>query len=77
MKVPGVEVQPLVKMTGETGFNEVLFEDVVIPRDSLLDEEGKGKVTRMSSRGFAHGDLAADPAYFMTLISSSCSATIA
>ena len=31
---PGVSVRPLIKITGETGFNEVLFEDVVIP-DSM------------------------------------------
>src|SRR5690606_14029833 len=28
---PGVTVRPLIKITGGTGFNEVLFEDVVIP----------------------------------------------
>ncbi|MFQ5457801.1 MAG: acyl-CoA dehydrogenase family protein, partial [Myxococcota bacterium] len=31
MKSKGVEIRPLVKMTGEGGFNQVLFEDVEIP----------------------------------------------
>ncbi|MCB0220598.1 MAG: acyl-CoA dehydrogenase family protein [Chrysiogenetes bacterium] len=39
---PGVSVRPLIKMTGETGFNEVLFEDAEIPDSMRLDEVGKG-----------------------------------
>ena len=39
---PGVTVRPLIKMTGESGFNEVLFEDAVIPDAYRLDEVGKG-----------------------------------
>ncbi len=38
----GVTVRPLIKMTGETGFNEVLFEDVEIPDTMRLDDVGKG-----------------------------------
>jgi alkylation response protein AidB-like acyl-CoA dehydrogenase len=56
---PGVTVRPLVKMTGETGFNEVLFEDVVIPDDMRLDAVGKGWTVAMTTltheRGAAEG----------------------
>lgn len=38
----GVTVRPLVKMTGETGFNEVLFEDLVVDDDLRLDDAGNG-----------------------------------
>ena len=38
----GVTVRPLVKITGERGFNEVLFEDVRVPDAYRLDEVGKG-----------------------------------
>ena len=38
----GVTVRPLIKMNGETGFNEVLFEDLVIPDEFLLDKAGNG-----------------------------------
>ncbi len=42
MKSPGVTVRPLVNMAGTSGFNEVFFEDVRIPRRDLLGEENRG-----------------------------------
>jgi alkylation response protein AidB-like acyl-CoA dehydrogenase len=42
MKSKGVTVRPLVKMTGEGGFNQVLFEDVEIPVSRRLAGEGDG-----------------------------------
>ncbi|MGO9061587.1 MAG: acyl-CoA dehydrogenase [Candidatus Binataceae bacterium] len=42
MKTPGVTVKPLRQMTGETEFNEVFFEDVVVPRENLLGEMNQG-----------------------------------
>ncbi len=42
MKTPGVEVRPLVEMTGDHLFNEVFFTDVHIPADALIGEEGNG-----------------------------------
>ncbi|MEL6365302.1 MAG: acyl-CoA dehydrogenase family protein [Pseudomonadota bacterium] len=54
---PGVTVRPLVKITGETGFNEVFFEDVRVPDAYRLDEVGKGwavaMTTLLSERGAA------------------------
>ena len=56
---PGVTVRPLVKITGETGFNEVFFEDVRIPDAYRLDDVGKGwavaMTTLLSERGAAEG----------------------
>ena len=37
-----VSVRPLIKITGETGFNEVIFEDLEIDDGYRLDEVGKG-----------------------------------
>jgi alkylation response protein AidB-like acyl-CoA dehydrogenase len=42
MKSPGVTVKPLRQMTGEAEFNEVFFEDVKVPRTSLLGEPNGG-----------------------------------
>jgi len=51
----GVEVRPLIKITGETGFNEVFFTDLVIPDKYRMDEVGKGwqvaMTTLMHERG--------------------------
>ena len=44
-----MEVRPLVKMTGETGFNEVFFTDHVIPDKYRLDEVGKGWAVAMTT----------------------------
>jgi alkylation response protein AidB-like acyl-CoA dehydrogenase len=46
---PGVTVRPLIKMTGETGFNEVLFEDLHVPDNLRLDEVGKGWAVAMTT----------------------------
>ncbi len=55
----GVTVRPLIKITGETGFNEVLFEDLVIPDNLRLDDVGKGWTVAMTTllyeRGAAEG----------------------
>ena len=55
----GVTVKPLVKMTGELGFNEVFFEDCVIDDSLRLDEVGKGWTVAMTvlthERGAAEG----------------------
>lgn len=42
MRTPGVEVRPIVSMNGSHSLNEVFFNEVVIPRNSLIGEEGKG-----------------------------------
>jgi alkylation response protein AidB-like acyl-CoA dehydrogenase len=52
---PGVTVRPLIKMTGESGFNEVLFEDAVVPDANRLDEVGKGWTVAMTTLTFERG----------------------
>jgi alkylation response protein AidB-like acyl-CoA dehydrogenase len=42
MQSPGVDVRPLRQMTGEAEFNEVFFNDVVVPKDRVLGEPGQG-----------------------------------
>jgi len=44
-----VEVRPLIKMTGEAGFNEVFFNDLEITDDYRLDEEGSGWQVAMTT----------------------------
>ena len=42
MDTPGIEVRPIVEMTGSHMFNEVFFDDVRIPADHLVGEENGG-----------------------------------
>jgi acyl-CoA dehydrogenase len=39
MKTPGITVTPVPNMAGQHDFNEVLFEDVVLPENALLGEQ--------------------------------------
>ena len=48
-------MRPLIKITGETGFNEVLFEDVVVPDTLRLDEVGKGWTVAMTTLTYERG----------------------
>lgn len=52
---PGVTVRPLIKMTGESGFNEVLFEDAAIPDSLRLDAVGKGWTVAMTTLTYERG----------------------
>ena len=45
----GVDVRPLIKMTGGMGFNEVFFTDLEIPDKYRLDEVGKGWQVAMTT----------------------------
>jgi alkylation response protein AidB-like acyl-CoA dehydrogenase len=42
MKTPGITVRPLVLMDGAHEVNEVFFDDVKVPAENLVHEEGKG-----------------------------------
>jgi alkylation response protein AidB-like acyl-CoA dehydrogenase len=55
MDVPGVTVQPLIKMTGEGGFNQVIFENAPMPADALLGREGEGWKIAMTTLTFERG----------------------
>jgi len=42
MKTPGIEVRPLVTMTGRAEFNEVFFTDVRVPKKDIVGARGQG-----------------------------------
>jgi alkylation response protein AidB-like acyl-CoA dehydrogenase len=42
MKTPGIEVRPLVTMTGNAEFNEVFFTDVRVPKTQVVGARGQG-----------------------------------
>ena len=42
MDTPGIEVRPLMTMTGHAEFNEVFFTDVRVPTDQIVGKRGEG-----------------------------------
>ena len=59
MKSPGIEVKPIKQLTGGSSFNEVYFNDVVIPDSQRLGEIGDGwkvAITTLMNERLAVGD---------------------
>ncbi|EIE51595.1 acyl-CoA dehydrogenase domain-containing protein [Citreicella sp. 357] len=52
MSLPGITVSPVLDIAGEHHFNEVSFDNVVLPPDALLGEEGGGWAQVMSELAF-------------------------
>lgn len=42
LRSPGVEVRPLVQMTGNAEFSEIFLDEVAVPVDNLIGREGEG-----------------------------------
>jgi len=42
MHSPGITVSPIVQINGDAEFNEMFFEDVRVPKDSILGAPGEG-----------------------------------
>jgi alkylation response protein AidB-like acyl-CoA dehydrogenase len=38
MKTPGITVNPIYQMTGKAGFNEVVFDEAIVPDDHVMGE---------------------------------------
>ena len=55
LRIPGVEVRPLTKLTGEGGFNQVIFTGARIPANALLGREGQGWELATATLSFERG----------------------
>ena len=42
MKTPGVEVKPIITIDGDHEVNEVWFDNVRVPAENVVGEEGQG-----------------------------------
>jgi alkylation response protein AidB-like acyl-CoA dehydrogenase len=57
MESPGIEVRPLVQITGDAEFNEIFFKDVKVPKSQILGEAGKGWAVAMTTLLHERGTL--------------------
>ncbi len=71
MSMPGIEVRPLVDMTGSANFNEVFFTNVRVPKSGVIYQPNKGwqvaNATLTHERGML-GDPNATKARFLELV---------
>jgi len=61
---PGINVRPISQLDGETGFAEVFFDEVRVPRKNQLGELGGGWRVAMATAGFERGLMLRSPARF-------------
>ena len=65
MDTPGIEVRPLVDMTGKANFNETFFTDVRIPANQIVGKRGEGWLVANSILGHERDSLG-DPNVTLT-----------
>ncbi|MGI8920270.1 MAG: acyl-CoA dehydrogenase family protein [Solirubrobacteraceae bacterium] len=58
MKQPGVQVRPLVQITGEAEFNELFIEEARIPNDNIVGGEGNGWAVAITTLAHERAGLA-------------------
>jgi alkylation response protein AidB-like acyl-CoA dehydrogenase len=64
LDTPGITVRPIPQLDGLPGFAEIFFDDVRVPVDCRLGEEGGGWSVAMATAGFERGLLLRSPARF-------------
>ncbi|MBW2397097.1 MAG: acyl-CoA dehydrogenase family protein [Deltaproteobacteria bacterium] len=64
LDLPGITVRPIEQLDGLPGFAEVFFDDVRVPVEHQLGEEGKGWSVAMATAGFERGLMLRSPARF-------------
>jgi alkylation response protein AidB-like acyl-CoA dehydrogenase len=52
LKSPGITIRPLVQITGERGFNQVFYEDAVVPKTNLVGQKNQGWQVAMTNMMF-------------------------
>lgn len=64
LNTPGITVRPIRQLNGQTGFAEIFFDDVRVPVENRLGQEGAGWHVAMATAGFERGLMLRSPARF-------------
>ncbi|MCH7699282.1 MAG: acyl-CoA dehydrogenase family protein, partial [Chloroflexi bacterium] len=67
MKTPGIEVRPLLNMTGSPDFNEVFFDNVRVPKENLVGEENRGWYIGTATLDFERSGIATGVSHSLTV----------
>jgi alkylation response protein AidB-like acyl-CoA dehydrogenase len=59
MRQPGIEVRPIVMISGESEFNEVFYTDATVPKENVLGGVNNGWAVAMTLLGYERGEAAA------------------
>jgi alkylation response protein AidB-like acyl-CoA dehydrogenase len=60
----GVTVRPIRQLHGDTGFAEIFFDNVRVPVENRIADEGEGWNVAMATAGFERGLMLRSPARF-------------
>jgi len=64
LDAPGITIRPIRALNGKSAFAEVFFDNVRVPVENLLGEEGQGWHVAMATAGFERGLLLRSPARY-------------
>ena len=56
LRASGITIRPIRDLVGEEGFNEITFDDVRLPEDALIGQEGAGWAQATSELAFERSD---------------------
>ncbi|MCK0508051.1 acyl-CoA dehydrogenase family protein [Aromatoleum anaerobium] len=64
LDTPGVTIRPIRALNGKEAFAEIFFDDVRVPVDNRIGDEGQGWHVAMATAGFERGLLLRSPGRF-------------
>lgn len=64
LDAPGITIRPIQALNGKQAFAEVFFDDVRVPVENRLGDEGQGWSVAMATAGFERGLLLRSPARY-------------
>ena len=64
LDAPGITIRPIQALNGKEAFAEIFFDDVRVPLENRLGDEGQGWNVAMATAGFERGLLLRSPARY-------------